>query len=689
MVAVVAFEPIPFADFIDFYRHFFEAGGWSGYGFAELYEHHNEHRLVVPRLWFLADVALFAGTQWFLIVVIVLSSVAHGATLSWLFRSLGHRGALGWVFAALSLGAVLSPAQWDNLVWAFQVQFVQVWLFATLAFVAVCADNALQPWGRVTVAIMFGLASTYSMANGLLVWPLLVGLTMWCGLRGWPFRLLLAVALGVIALEVAGYQSNPGHGSPLQALQQPMALALYVLRYLTNGIGQIGTLGQEILGVILILTVGAFTVDAIRNRDRYRPAHAVLLAVAAFVLGAALLTAVGRVTFGVGQANSVRYATPSFLFLLATLALLLDRLARVERRHARPIGVGIAAILLLVPGLVDGLLQLPKVIGTRDARANAIAAYLAGGFRPETMRPLHPGWPIIPMTVLQQLDQASLGPFADRSRFLPSARLRQGPVPQPNEACRGDVESVVSNPVDGVVVTGWAAAFDSSDQPAWLLVTDSSGSVVGWGGSLIERKDIGKTLGIGRLGRGFAAVGERPVAGPIDIVGVFDDGSLCRVASGLPAAPPRFLAELPDDALPAGDAWSVVEGQRPDRAGTVEPPERARPVIGTLGTESHLLARLDVQARNEAMALAMPVRTGPYPLNVSVLVRDPETGNEVANHTFGRPSDSGWVWLVFYELADPQIAGRRLQLEVAAAGPYPWQGVAVGRPYWIPVTEHR
>ena len=40
-VAVVAFEPIPFADFIDFYRRFFEVGGWSGYGFAELYERHN------------------------------------------------------------------------------------------------------------------------------------------------------------------------------------------------------------------------------------------------------------------------------------------------------------------------------------------------------------------------------------------------------------------------------------------------------------------------------------------------------------------------------------------------------------------------------------------------------------------------------------------------------------------------
>ena len=689
-VAVVAFEPIPFADFIDFYRRFFEVGGWSGYGFAELYERHNEHRLLVPRLWFLADLWLFAGTQWFLIVVIVLSSVAHAGVLSWLFSSLGHRSALGWVFAALALGAVLSPAQWENLVWGFQVQFIQVWLFATLAFVAIAANNSMRPWGRVVVAALFGLASTYSMANGLLVWPLLVGLAFWCGLRGWPLRVLIAVALGVIAIEVAGYRSHPGHGDPLQTLRQPLALAQYALRYLTTGIGQIGTLGQEILGAVFVVTIGAITVDAIRHRDRYRPAHAVLLAVAGFVIGAALLTALGRVTFGVGQANSVRYATPSFLFLLATLALLLDRLASADRRRMRTAGITVAAVLLLVPGLVDGVRHLPTIIGARDARTTAVTAYLAGGFRPETLTALYPFWPIIPMTVLQQLDQAGLGPFADRARFMPPRSLLQDPGPEPSEICRGNVESVVSNPVDGVAFTGWAAALSSSEQPMWLLVTDSSGKVVGWGGHQIERIDVGKGLGIGRLGRGFIAVGPQPVAGPVDVVGVFSDGSLCRVASALPAEPPRFLTELPGAAVPASEeTWSIVEGERPDRVGPVQPPERAHPVIGTLGVGSHLLARLDVSGRSGTMALAVPVRTGPYPLNVSVLVRDLQTGNEIERYAFGRPSGPRWVWLVFRQLADERFAGHRLQVEIAAAGPYPWQGVAVGRPHWISAIDRR
>lgn len=91
-IAVLAFAPVPFSDSIDFFDKFFKAGGWDGYGFEHLYARHNEHRLVVPRLWFLADLALFQGTQALLIVVIVLSSAVHAGVLALVFRGLGQIG---------------------------------------------------------------------------------------------------------------------------------------------------------------------------------------------------------------------------------------------------------------------------------------------------------------------------------------------------------------------------------------------------------------------------------------------------------------------------------------------------------------------------------------------------------------------------------------------------------------------
>ncbi len=668
-VAILAFEPIPFGDFVDFFRRFFEVGGWDGYGPAELYAHHNEHRLVVPRLWFLADVALFDGTQGFLITVIVLSSALHAAILAGLFRSLGHGGAMLWGFAAVALGAALSPAQWENLVWGFQVQFIQVWLFATLAFVAVAVagDATARPWRGVALGILAALAATYSMANGLLVWPLLVGLALWCGVRGAPLILLAAAALAVVTIELAGFRAHPGHGDPFETLAQPLALARYALRYLTSGIGMIGTLGQELVGAALVATVMATAVDALVRRRRYRPAHAVLLAVAAFVIGAALVTGLGRVTFGIGQANSVRYTTPSFVFLIAVAALLLDRAARLERRHAAATALAAAAVLLVVPGVVDGFRHRAVILAARDARANAVIAYLAGGYRPETLIALYPFRMAMPYEVLRKLEAARLGPFAAAATLAPPPALLAGPVAMPGETCRGNIDAVNSDPVLGLVASGWAAAEGGSRQPAWILLVDTAGSLVGWGASRTARGDVGKALGIGWRGRGFDAHGHHRVDGPVRIVGMFADGGSCRVGEPTPPAPPRFVDAVPADALQATEStWTVTAGPNPDRLGNEAPPAEVGPAIGSLGPGSRLEAHLDFVSDTGNATLLVPVRTGAFPIGVAIVLRDAATGAELDRHEFSRPSDRGWTWL---RLAVASEAGRRLRLEVTAVGP--------------------
>lgn len=538
-VAVLAFEPIPFADSIDFFRRFFEVGGWEGYGLGELYARHNEHRLVVPRLWFLLDLALFQGTQAFLIVVTVLSSLAHAAVLAWVFRCLEHRSAMLWAFAAAALGATLSPAQWENLVWSFQVQFIQVWLFASLAFVAVALGGAPASWTRLALAIVCGLASSYSMANGILVWPLLVALALWRGVRGGPLWLLLVAAVTVIGVEVANYHAHAGHGDPLQTIRQPIALARYALRYLTSGVAVIGNLGQELLGGALVAAWGAFAMRALLRRDRHAPAHGVLIAVAGFVIGAALLTALGRVTFGLGQANSVRYATPSFVFMLAVLGLLLDRLSRVERPKVVSLGMVAGAAVLLVPGLVDGAKHLPAVLDQRDNRANAIIAYLAGGYRPETLGAIFPHVKMMAFRVLEELDRRNLGPFADRSRYQLPAAVRGADLAVPAGPCRGHVDLAKSDPEAGLQLSGWLAAPDTASQPGWIAVADQTGRIVAWGASRVPRPDVGKAIGRGAFGRGFDAFGPKPADGPLRVFGVLDDGQLCRLPGEVAAPLPR------------------------------------------------------------------------------------------------------------------------------------------------------
>lgn len=684
-VAVVGFAPIPYGDSLSFFRKFFDAGGWQGYGLAELVSLHNEHRIIIPNLWFLADIWLFSATQVSLIAGVVVSALAHAALLSWIFRRLGHERAAFWIFSAVAVGAALSPAAWENLVWGFQVQFIQVWLFATLAFVALAVGDIRRRWGRTFAAMALGLASTYSMANGLLVWPLLAALALWRGVGRGPALLLAAVGVAVLVGEVFGFRPHPKHSNPLESVQHPLAVAHYALRYLTSGVAAIGPLARDLLGVGLVGSVAIIAADALLHRQRYRAEHGVLLAVAGFAVGAALLTALGRVGFGLWQADASRYATPSLLFILACLGLLMDRAAATRRADGAPL-IGAAGSLLLIPGLLIPLADLPAIAGSRDSRINAIVSHLAGGYRPSTLAALFPIPSTVPPRMLNQLDRNDLGPFAVRRRFMPPPDALAGPVTIPQEACRGHVDGVASDPVNGLVVWGWATAAGSTEAPRWVLAVGADGAVLAWGGSLIWRPDVAQALESRWGGRGFSATGPAPAEGAVSVVGLFADGRRCRIATGVRPRPPRFLAALPDRARPAsaGD-WTVTEGSAPRSLGSGEPPPAVLPAVGSVGLRSsRFAAHLDIAAGDVPVDLLVPVRTGPYPVAVRIAVVDAGTGDEVEAHDFGRPSTDGWSWLVFRGTRD--AAGQRLRLRASASGEGRWQGVAVGRPYWLPVA---
>lgn len=533
-VAIVAFEPIPYADSIDFFRGFFKVGGWDGYGFQQLYVRHNEHRLVVPRLWFLLDLWLFSATQASLIVVIVLSSVAHAALLAWTFARMGHRGAPLWAFAAAAVGATLSPAQWENLVWSFQVQFIQVWLFATAAFVAVAFAEGRGSWLRSGVAILCGLASTYSMANGILVWPLLIALALWRGSRGGPLVLLVVAACSVIGVEAATYQAHTGHGDPLQTIRQPLILARYALRYLTAGVAVVGTLGQELLGSILVAAWAAFAVEALLRRDRFEPGRAVLLGIGAFVIGAAVLTALGRITFGLGQANAVRYATPSLVFMVAVAGLLLDRLSRSGHQRVLPAVTVAGAAILLVPGMVDLARHLQAIVDQRNARADAMIGYASAGYRPGTMLALYPAEVPYLRTVVEQLDRNGLGPFADRSRVSPSRDLLDAPMPASGLLCQGEVSEVGPAGADGRL-RGWFSA-GLRTEPRWVVAVDQDRRAVAWGAGHFDWRRLGKSLRR-QTGRWSFEVAMPTARGrPAALVVLFADGGTCRIDAAIAPA---------------------------------------------------------------------------------------------------------------------------------------------------------
>jgi len=85
-IVVSTYSALPHWDEWAFFDHLATGKAWS---LQWLWAQHNEHRFFVPKLFFLADVQFFHGTQKFLLASIFLIQLFHIALLSFSLRALG------------------------------------------------------------------------------------------------------------------------------------------------------------------------------------------------------------------------------------------------------------------------------------------------------------------------------------------------------------------------------------------------------------------------------------------------------------------------------------------------------------------------------------------------------------------------------------------------------------------------
>lgn len=537
--------PVPSGDIVDFYDRFFAAGGFSGYGLADLYQWHNEHRLVLPKLWFLADIAVADARQTLLLVVIAISAVLHAALLAALFRGMGHSTAAAAIAFAVAAAAMLSPVQYENLLNGFQVQFVQVWLFASLAFalIAWAPVGQERPFGLALCAVgavVAGLCSSYSMFNGLAVWPILIALVLWRRLPPVWSAIVISAGGAVLAVECFGFLNRPEGGADLGSGADAWTVLRFIARYLTSAIGDIGTLGQDIVGLLLVVSVTAAGLRGLVSAERTSPAQMALFAVCAFVMAGAIATALGRLHIGLGVANTSRYTTPSMVFLVAVGLLVLDLLLR-HRPRALVWTLPLYVLLLLMPGNVHAVRDLKERLTARDLAELAIVSHLAGGYRPRMLAQIYPPLPSRAARVLEDMQAAGLGPFSVVERFrAPVGAVEDGPAID-SPLCTGEVGPVRIDPVAGIDIAAALASAQHGRHPRWMVVRSLQGRVVAWGAALEPRGDRAPIPEPGILARGLRAFGvpPDPMIDTVTVEGAFDDGSRCRLPGRLTATPPQ------------------------------------------------------------------------------------------------------------------------------------------------------
>jgi len=205
IVIRTCYFPIPLSDQWDEWRLFLAT---KNYG-AFLFNQHNEHRIALARIFFYVDDVVFHARNTFLFFSMFLIQAITGVTLWRLTTFSGtFSRASKVVLGCFIIACLFSAQQFSNFTWGFQVQFVAVYCTAIGALFALArssqsagrdAHGRHRPEAWLALACILAILSTYSMSNGLLLWPLLLGMSFW--LRS-PVRHRIILGAGMAVLSV-------------------------------------------------------------------------------------------------------------------------------------------------------------------------------------------------------------------------------------------------------------------------------------------------------------------------------------------------------------------------------------------------------------------------------------------------------------------------------------------------------
>lgn len=320
--------------------------------FADFYATHNGHRILVPRLIYLALAQLFQGSlraeMFFSLCLCTLTS----AGLYLLLR----RTVSGSTTKHLALWALInlflfSPIQAENWLWGFQLQVFLSNLCVVGAIVCITAEASLLV--RVAGAIAFALAGTFSFGNGLLIWPAVLVVLVCRREKISVGAAWITVGVLVLLAYLPGYPAR----EPTPATIRWFDYLLYFAGFLGAPLARIPNSQPLVLPVLVgsILLAGYFSIGArlVRRRKAWRNA-APWLALGGYVIVSAAMASVARIHSGPFHALDSRYTTVSVILVVSLIGLAASVMT-VDQKATRSTfgkpriitGVGIAGLLIL------------------------------------------------------------------------------------------------------------------------------------------------------------------------------------------------------------------------------------------------------------------------------------------------------------------------------------------------------
>lgn len=505
-------------------RHFSPVPAWDmwhgGVGFflgsgdpAAWWSPHNEHRIVLAKGLFWLDYALLGGTGRPLVAANYAILAVFASIWAWLAW-----GATGIPRARRVLCGTFLVAwsfQWmqnGNMVWPFQVGFLLAYLVPLLSFLAMGAGADRRSDAGFRAAVLGGVLSVGTIANGLLAMPLLAAMSAVLGYSRRRVAALVALSCctwGAYFWDAPRLAAAGRTTDLVSGLQRAWSLACYVCLFLGSpfyhwvGGGQAGLTVGIVAGLLACGIVLWLLRDAVTARGPARGTGIALATFALYVVASGIATGLGRLdAFGIEQATTYRYTTPAVMLWAALVC------AAARSPRCAALWHGRTAVVLLVAA--ECMLLNRQWDAVRwpnghvfDKAVGGLA--LALGVQDESaLAAVHPR-PRSITAVAEAARGARMSifrypPFTTRADIdARTTDTRDLPPAQ------GSVDRVTSPDAEDrfVRIEGWAVA-PGGEQPSWGRVVADDGRVVGavvFGGL---RADVEAALGPRARQAGFA-----------------------------------------------------------------------------------------------------------------------------------------------------------------------------------------
>ena len=499
------YSPVPWWDMWDDYIGFYlraHAGVWGAW-----WAQHNEHRIILARLFFWIDIKYFHGNGIFCLVVIYVFALAVGLIFAKIWREQSQGQDLyillfveAWIFCWM---------QQENFTWAFQSQFIlaQLLPLAALYFLHLSLARPNKTEIYFAAATVCGILAVGSMANGVLALPAMaVYAVMTRNLR----RATFFVALSVI--EIVFYFQNFSTASPTLPGGITRHLGGFIeffLRYLGGPfIALIGfkhgaiIIGELAGGVLVLISAVALVANLRRAKRASLPLALVTFIL--YIMATAAITAAGRLSFGLHEALASRYQTPALYVWAAALLLYWPAIVKsVQFRNVFSMFLAALLFFVMLPRQVQALAMHREMQYQRELGALALELQINDEDR---ILQLYPG-PKLALDLAYQARQQHLSifgipPLRDANLLL-GQKIKTGLSKQ----CPGHMDSfdVIPDAPDYVRVDGWLYDGKRVTTPERVILINQTDEILGIGLLGAWRVDVAHVYSRRALYSGFEA----------------------------------------------------------------------------------------------------------------------------------------------------------------------------------------